>query len=59
VDLAGSSSWAAQISNAEYAAALSGCEDGAWSAASSRGARLVKMIGDEAMLDASEPRTVV
>jgi class 3 adenylate cyclase len=46
VDLAGSTAWAERVTHAEHAAALSRFEDAAWSAASSRGARVVKMIGD-------------
>jgi class 3 adenylate cyclase len=59
VDLTGSTTWAEQVPHREYAAALARFEDGAWSATSSRGARLVKTIGDEAMLVASDPDAVV
>jgi class 3 adenylate cyclase len=59
VDLAGSTAWAERVTHAEHAAALSRFEDAAWSAASSRGARVVKMIGDEAMLVGSDAPIVV
>jgi class 3 adenylate cyclase len=59
VDLAGSTSWAEQVPHIEQAAALSRFEDAAWSVASNRGARLVKMIGDEAMLVGTDPPPVV
>jgi adenylate cyclase len=59
VDLADSTSWAERVSHTEHSAGLSRFEDAAWSAAATRGARLVKMIGDEAMLVATDPRHAV
>lgn len=59
VDLTDSTHWTEQVSNAVHAAALSRFEDAAWSSATGRGGRLVKLIGDEAMLVATEPRHAV
>lgn len=59
VDLVDSTRWTSQTPHPEHAAALARFEDAAWSAASARGARLVKMIGDEAMLIATDPRDAV
>ena len=59
VDLTDSTRWAEQIPHARHSAALSRFEDAAWSSASTRGARLVKLIGDEAMLVATDSRHAV
>jgi len=59
VDLTDSTRWAEQVPRSRHSAALSRFEDAAWSSASARGARLVKMIGDEAMLVATDPRPAV
>jgi len=59
VDLTDSTAWAERVSHVDHAAALSRFEDAAWSASSARGVRLVKMIGDEAMLVATDPRDAV
>ena len=55
VDLTDSTRWAEQVPLARHSAALSRFEDAAWSSASARGVRLVKLIGDEAMLVATDP----
>ncbi len=59
VDLTDSTRWAEQVSHTQHAAALSRFEDAAWFSASARGTRLVKMIGDEAMLVAGDPNQAV
>ena len=59
VDLTDSTRWAEQVPRARHSAALSRFEEAAWSSASARGVRLVKLIGDEAMLVATEPRQAV
>jgi adenylate cyclase len=59
VDLTDSTRWAEQAPRDLHAAALSRFEDAAWSLASARGVRLVKLIGDEAMLVATDPRHAV
>ena len=59
VDLVGSTDWAEQTSPSDHATALSRFEDAAWTAASAAGCRVVKMIGDEAMLVGSDPNAVV
>ncbi|MGA8725079.1 MAG: adenylate/guanylate cyclase domain-containing protein [Acidimicrobiales bacterium] len=59
VDLTESTQWAEQVPRARHSAALSRFEDAAWSSASARGVRLVKLIGDEAMLVATDPRHAV
>ncbi len=59
VDLTDSTRWAEQIPRTNHSAALSRFEEAAWSSASARGVRLVKLIGDEAMLVATEPRHAV
>jgi adenylate cyclase len=59
VDLTDSTQWAEQVPRALHSAALSRFEDAAWSSASARGVRLVKLIGDEAMLVATDPRHAV
>jgi adenylate cyclase len=56
VDLTDSTRWTEQVPRARHSAALSRFEDAAWSSASARGARLVKLIGDEAMMVATDPR---
>ena len=59
VDLTDSTRWAEQVPRTRHSAALSRFEEAAWSSASARGVRLVKLIGDEAMLVATEPRQAV
>ncbi len=59
VDLTGSTSWAEHVPLAEHTAALTRFEEAARSAASRSDARVVKMIGEEAMLMATDPRQVV
>ena len=59
VDLTESTRWTEEVPRARHSAALARFEDAAWSSASARGARLVKLIGDEAMLVATEPRHAV
>ena len=59
VDLTDSTRWAEQVPRTRHSAALSRFEEAAWSSASARGVRLVKLIGDEAMLVATEPRHAV
>ncbi len=59
VDLTDSTRWTEQVPRARHSAALSRFEDAAWSSASARGVRLVKLIGDEAMLVATDPRPAV
>lgn len=56
VDLIDSTQWAERVPRSRQSAALSRFEEAAWSAASAHGARLVKLIGDEAMLVATDPR---
>ncbi len=58
-DITDSTRWAEQVPRALHSAALSRFEDAAWSSASARGVRLVKLIGDEAMLVATDPRHAV
>jgi class 3 adenylate cyclase len=50
VDLVGSTGWAAGTSPSAHAAALGRFEQSAWEAAIRLGGRLVKLIGDEAMV---------
>jgi adenylate cyclase len=49
VDLVGSTAWAAALTLKEHAMALGAFEGAAWDIASRHGARVVKLIGDEAM----------
>ena len=55
VDLAGSTEWATRITLREQADALALFESAAWDIATSRGGRVVKLIGDEAMFAATDP----
>ncbi len=55
VDLANSTAWATSLSLHEQADALALFEKAAWEIATSRGGRIVKLIGDEAMFAAAEP----
>lgn len=59
VDLTDSTQWAEQVSRTLHSSALSRFEDAAWSSASARGVRLVKLIGDEAMRVATDARHAV
>jgi adenylate cyclase len=59
VDITDSTRWAEQLPRLRHSAALSRFEDAAWSSAAARGVRLVKLIGDEAMLVATDPRSAV
>ena len=53
VDLVGSTAWAQTLTLAEQAVALGRFESAAWEEAVRRGGRLVKLIGDEAMIIAA------
>lgn len=55
VDLVGSTEWAARVDPRRHAAALARFEAAAWEAAATRGGRLVKLIGDEAMVVGDDP----
>lgn len=55
VDLVGSTSWAEGVEAAEHTAALRRFEMQASTIAAEHGARLVKLIGDEAMVVADQP----
>ena len=57
VDLVGSTEWAEQLSLKEYALALSRFESAAWDIATGHGGRVVKLIGDEAMIVAESAET--
>jgi adenylate cyclase len=50
VDLVGSTQWARTLSLKDYALALSRFESAAWDIATEHGGRVVKLIGDEAMI---------
>lgn len=58
VDLIASTKWAESIEPAEHSDALRRFEMRAAAIAAERGARLVKLIGDEAMLVADDPETL-
>jgi len=58
VDLVGSTPWAAGLSLKDHALALSRFESAAWNIATEHGGRVVKLIGDEAMIVASSAATV-
>jgi adenylate cyclase len=58
VDLVGSTGWAAHLSLKDHALALSRFESAAWDIATEHGGRVVKLIGDEAMLVAESAETV-
>lgn len=55
VDLVGSTSWAEDVDAAQHSAALRRFEMQAATVAAEHGARLVKLIGDEAMVVADDP----
>jgi class 3 adenylate cyclase len=59
VDLVGSTKWAAGLSLGEASRALARFESVAWEQAARRGARVVKLIGDAAMIAAPTARAVV
>jgi adenylate cyclase len=59
VDLVGSTQWSAQLALAEASRALARFELAAWDAATRFGGRVVKLIGDEAMVVAVDPDAVV
>jgi class 3 adenylate cyclase len=54
VDLVGSTAWTATVDPHRYGAALARFEQAAWEAAITGGGRLVKLIGDEAMIVADD-----
>ena len=58
VDLVGSTGWAAQLSLREQAMALSRFESAAWNIATEHGGRVVKLIGDEAMIVGASAESV-
>jgi adenylate cyclase len=58
VDLVGSTSWSAGLSLKDHALALARFESAAWNIATEHGGRVVKLIGDEAMIVASSAATV-
>jgi adenylate cyclase len=55
VDLASSTEWATSLPLREQADALSRFEKAAWEIATTRGGRIVKLIGDEAMFATADP----
>jgi len=57
VDLVGSTQWAGHLSLKEHALALARFESAAWDIATGLGGRVVKLIGDEAMIVAESPAT--
>jgi class 3 adenylate cyclase len=58
VDLVGSTGWAERLSLKEHALALARFETAAWDIATGQGGRVVKLIGDEAMIVAASAETV-
>jgi adenylate cyclase len=58
VDLVGSTAWAAHLSLKDHALALARFESAAWDIATAHGGRVVKLIGDEAMIVAASAETV-
>ena len=58
VDLVGSTEWAEHLSLKDHALALSRFESAAWDIATEHGGRVVKLIGDEAMIVAASAETV-
>lgn len=54
VDLVGSTAWAIEVDPAHHGAALARFEQAAWEISTRRGGRLVKLIGDEAMVVADD-----
>lgn len=57
VDLVGSTAWAADVEPVRYATALAEFEQAAWETTVTNRARLVKLIGDEAMVVADDVAT--
>ncbi len=55
VDLVGSTTWALEVSASEHSRALSRFEEAAWDLSVRHGGRVVKLIGDEAMIVAESP----
>jgi adenylate cyclase len=58
VDLVGSTEWAGQLGLKDQALALSRFESAAWDIATGHGGRVVKLIGDEAMIVAGSAESV-
>jgi adenylate cyclase len=58
VDLVRSTPWAVQLSLKDHALALARFESAAWDIATGHGGRVVKLIGDEAMIVADSADTV-
>lgn len=58
VDLVSSTEWAGHLSLKDHALALSRFETAAWNIAMEHGGRVVKLIGDEAMIVAPSAETV-
>jgi class 3 adenylate cyclase len=58
VDLVGSTEWAGRLSLKDHALALARFETAAWDIATEHGGRVVKLIGDEAMIVAPSAETV-
>jgi adenylate cyclase len=58
VDLVGSTAWAERLSLKDHALALARFESAAWDIATAHGGRVVKLIGDEAMIVAASAETV-
>jgi adenylate cyclase len=58
VDLVGSTDWSAALSLRDHALALARFESAAWDIATIHGGRVVKLIGDEAMVVAPSAETV-
>jgi class 3 adenylate cyclase len=58
VDLVGSTGWAAQLSLKDHALALARFESAAWDIATEHDGRVVKLIGDEAMVVSPSAETV-
>ena len=57
VDLVGSTRWAESLSLKDHALALARFESAAWDIATEHGGRVVKLIGDEAMIVAASAET--
>jgi len=58
VDLVGSTEWAAHLSLTDHALALARFESAAWDIATEHHGRVVKLIGDEAMIVSASAETV-
>jgi adenylate cyclase len=58
VDLVGSTAWAARLSLRDQALALARFESAAWDIATEHGGRVVKLIGDEAMIVGASAESV-